>query len=99
MGLGSYGAALGNRADDAWGAVVGHQWFFNHERTQLVLEAGGRHDYAGPDVFTGAIGGRLQFALGDRYLLQFDGFVAARERKGRSNGLGSGVRSEFRVRF
>ena len=99
VGLGSYGAALGNRADDAWGAVVGHQWFFNHERTQLVLEAGGRHDYAGPDVFTGAIGGRLQFALGDRYLLQFDGFVAARERKGRSNGLGSGVRSEFRVRF
>lgn len=99
VGLGAYGAALGNRADDAWGAVLGHQWFFNHERTQLVLELGGRHDYAGSDSYTGAFGGRLQFALGNRYLLQFDGFIAANTRKNRSDGVGSGIRSEFRVRF
>ncbi len=99
VGLGSYGAALGNRADHAWGAVLGHQWFFNHERTQLVLEAGGRHDYAGADSYTGAIGGRLQFALGDRYVLQFDGFIAARARKKRDDGVGTGIRSEFVVRF
>lgn len=99
VGLGSYGAALGNRADDAWGAVLGHQWFFNHQRTQLVLEFGGRHDYAGADVWTGAFGGRLQFALGDRYLLQFDGFIAGHERQNRRDGVGAGLRSEFRVRF
>ncbi len=95
VGLGTYGAALGNRADDSFGAVVGHQWFFNRERTNLVLEAGGRYDYAGQDTISGAIGGRLQIGLGNRYILQFDGFVVGRERA----DFGSGLRSEFRVRF
>lgn len=95
VGLGTYGAPLGNRADDAFGAVVGHQWFFNHERTQLVLEAGGRYDYSGRDIVSGAVGGRLQFALGNRYVLQFDGFVVGVE----DDGVGTGARTEFQVRF
>ncbi|MGI9413668.1 MAG: hypothetical protein ACR2PM_08360 [Hyphomicrobiales bacterium] len=95
VGLGSFGAPLGNRADDSIGAVLGHQWFFDHERTQLVLEVGGRQETTGPHTTSGAVGGRLQFGLADRYILQFDGFVVGVE----DNDVGGGVRSEFRVRF
>ena len=95
VGLGTYGAALGNRADDAFGFALGHQWFFNRERTNFILEVGGRRDTAGPNTVSGAIGGRLQIGLGDRYILQFDGFVVGRQRA----DFGTGLRSEFLVRF
>ena len=40
--LGRYGAALGNRADNAVGGSLGYQAFFNRTRQQLIVELGGR---------------------------------------------------------
>ncbi len=95
VGLGDYGAALGNRADDSYGAAIGYQQFFNNERTQLILEAGGRNETNGPESSAVAAGFRLQHAIGARTLLQLDGFVAANQ--DRSNG--AGLRTELLVRF
>lgn len=95
VGLGRYGAALGNRADDAIGGSIGYQKFFNHQRTQLVLEIGGRVGTADTTTDAVAIGARLQHAIGRRYLIQIDGFIADEENR----DLGSGLRSEFLVRF
>ena len=94
VGLGSYGAALNNRANEAYGAALGYQMFFDHERTQLILELGGREStIGGPGAL--AVGARLQFALGDRYLLQLDGFLSAIE----GGQEGAGLRTEMGVTF
>ena len=42
VGLGRYGAALGNRADNAVGGSLGYQMFFKRTRQQLIVELGGR---------------------------------------------------------
>jgi hypothetical protein len=95
VGLGNYGAALGNRPADAVGMSVGYQMFFHEERTQLVLELGGREPTVSGQKGAVALGARLQFGLGDRYVLQFDGFVSDQE-----GGItGAGLRSEITVRF
>ena len=96
VGLGRYPAALGNRADDSAGGSLGYQMFFNADRTQLTLEAGGRaktKDRAQEGAI--AIGFRLQHAMGSRYLLQFDGFAANGEDREDAYGL----RTELRVQF
>jgi len=95
VGLGNYGAALSNRPDDAVGLSAGYQLFFNNDRTQLVLELGGRQPTVSNQNAAVAAGARLQFAIGRRYVLQFDGFVSQQE--GGING--AGLRSEFAVRF
>lgn len=78
VGLGRYGAALGNRADNAVGGSVGYQMFFHHGRRQLLLEAGGRYTYDKPGALgardAGAVGARYQMALGRRYVLELSGF-------------------------
>ena len=96
VGLGNYGAALGNRADESYGAAVGYQMFFNNEATQLVLEAGGRDGLDGQDDAGAlAVGARFQHSFGSRFVFQVDGFLAANE--GRKDG--AGLRSEFLIRF
>ncbi len=77
VGLGSYGAALGNGADNAVGGSVGYQMFFANTRKQLLLEAGGRYTYdedtVGPrDAI--AAGARFQMAFGRRGVIVLDGF-------------------------
>jgi hypothetical protein len=60
----------------------------------IMLYLGGRQS-AVMDSGAQATVARLQFTLGDRYLLQFDGFLSAIE-----NGKdGAGLRSEFGVQF
>lgn len=95
VGLGNYGAALGNRADDSVGAAVGYQKFFNNQRTQVVFELGGRKETAGADSGAVAIGTRIQQAIGSRLVLQVDGFAAANE----NSADGIGLRTELLVRF
>jgi hypothetical protein len=95
IGLGTYGTPLSNRADNTMGGALGYQMFFNNQRTNLVLELGGRTGTDGREDASVALGARLQFAIGARSLIQFDAFVAGNE--GRDDG--AGLRSEYLLRF
>jgi len=93
-GLGRFPPALGNRADDSWGAALGYQAFWDGDKTQLVLELGGRrstvdHSYAV------AAGARVQRKLSRRSLLQLDGYVTEPD----DGPSVVGLRTELLVRF
>lgn len=78
-GIGRLGAILGNSADNAVGASIGHQMFFADLRQQLVIEVGGRanreYETMGVTVparqFAG-FGARYQAAMGRRFVLVVD---------------------------
>jgi hypothetical protein len=79
VGLGRYGAALGNGADNAVGGSVGYQMFFTDTRRQLIVEAGGRYTYdeetrAARDAV--ALAARYQMAVGLRGVVGVDAFGA-----------------------
>ncbi len=95
VGLGDYGPALSNRADDVVGAALGYQMFWNNERTQLILEAGGRVGTDRGVNNQGAVGARLRQAISDRYVLTLDGFLSMDQH----SGGGAGLRAEFSVQF
>jgi hypothetical protein len=95
VGLGNYGSALSNRADEVVGSALGYQMFFNNERTQVILELGG---LLGTDKNTrdqAAFGARFEQAIGDRYILRVDGFVSMQENRDE----GAGGRVEFITQF
>lgn len=94
-GLGNFPAPLGNRADRAYGAAAGYQMFFDNLRRQLIVEVGGRADESQTDFDGVGIAARLQQALGDRYIIQFDGFGTLRS----DSKAGFGMRTEFIVKF
>ncbi len=91
VGLGRYGAPLGNDADNAVGAALGYQWFLDKEKqSQLIFELGGRDQ-------TKNVRGSGAAAFGVRYqkafhhgnfhwLLIVDGFVGAQESRDTLNG-------------
>ena len=89
------GPALSNRADDAFGAAIGYQMFFNHEKTQLVLELAGRKDTNGIGAGAVALGAQFLHALDNRTSLQIDAFIS----EGENRGFGTGIRAEIRTRF
>ncbi|AXS41664.1 hypothetical protein [Breoghania sp. L-A4] len=93
VGLG--GAALSNRADHVVGGALGYQMFFNHEKTQLTLELGGRKDTDGSNQGAVALGGQLLHALDNRSSVQLDAFIS----EGQNRTFGSGLRVELRTRF
>ena len=96
LGLGRYGAPLGNRADKSAGAAVGYQWFLDEDhRKQLIVEFGGRTRTDNENEGTLALGPRYQQALGQHFVVQADLFGSAQE--GRDVGWGS--RLELRVEF
>jgi hypothetical protein len=95
VGLGNYGAPLGNRADDAVGGAVGYQAFFNDYRTQVVLEVGGRKGTSDSNTDAAAFGARFQQALGDRLIFRLDGYVRWQDQLDE----GAGMRAELQVRF
>ena len=95
VGLGQYGAALGNRADNSVGASVGYQMFFDETRRQLILEAGARTDYKESGGSNFAVGGRYQQAIGQHAILQFDAFVGFPE----SADTAYGARAELQFKF
>ncbi len=77
VGIGRFGAALGNQADKAVGGGIGYQMFFGKaRRQQLVLEAGGRYTYADDVVKQDIVGGTAQFSLavGRRGVVVLGGF-------------------------
>jgi len=94
-GLGDYGTALSNRAENVVAAATGYQIFFNQERTQVVAEIGTRLATDADQNDAVAAGLRFQQALGARVVLQLDGFVSRQE----NQDTGYGARSELLVRF
>ena len=106
VGLGRYGAALGNGADNAVGGSIGYQMFFDHTRKQLVLEAGGRYTYdddtIGPrDAI--AAGARYQMAFGRRGVIVLDVFgsydIDSADLVGDSTELSFGGRFEVVIKL
>ena len=88
VGIGSFGAALGNQADNSVGGTVGYQMFWQNQRRQLIVEAGGREELKGAESGAYALGMRFQQAIGQRWQLQATGFVGERVATGFMNGLG-----------
>lgn len=77
VGIGRFGAALGNQADHAIGGSAGYQFFFAGTRQQLIVEIGGRTNYKNEGLFQSdafAGGARYQIALARRGVLVFDAF-------------------------
>lgn len=96
VGMGRYGAALGNRADDSAGFAVGHQRFYKQTRRQVIFELGARSSTTNinnDDAI--AIGVRFQQALGQHFVVQLDGFGSLN----REASDGSGARVELRYLF
>jgi hypothetical protein len=93
-GVGAFPAALSNRSDQAYGAAIGYQMFFDNYRRQLIMEIGGRADESN-DTTGAGIAARLQQAIGRRFIAQVDGFGVIRD----DTDLGYGVRFEMTVKF
>ncbi len=72
VGLGRYGAALGNRVDDSVGGAVGYQAYLDEgKRKQLIVELGGRQSTVAEGDADTALGGRYQQAFGQHMVLQW----------------------------
>ncbi len=95
VGMGRYGAPLGNDPARSLGGSIGYQHFFNEKRSQIVVEAGGRTDTDDSDGGAAAIGARYERAIGQNFIVRLDGFIAGRERAAASSGL----RMELIVKF
>ncbi len=101
QGLGSYGAPLGNRANDAVGLALGYQIFLGTTDKQLVFEVGGRVRTRDPDFFGPtqpneiATAVRYQMKLNQHLVLVFDAFIGAPEDRDTAYGL----RSELLLKF
>lgn len=85
VGLGRVPAPLGSLADDAFGIGVGYQLFFAHTRQQLIVEVGGRTNFADIDdlgdntvIMNDALAGgaRYQIALARRGVIVVDAIGA-----------------------
>ncbi len=79
VGIGRFGAALGNQADEAVGGGIGYQMFFGTaRRQQLIVEVGGRYTYGDlllpQDIGAGAL--QYSFAVGRRGVISLLGFGA-----------------------
>jgi len=88
VGIGRFGAALGNQADDSVGLTLGYQMFSSDSSRQLILELGGREETSGPETGAYAFAARYQQRLGRRWRLQATGFVGQRMSTGFMNGAG-----------
>ena len=94
-GVGAWAPVLSNRSKDVLGGALGYQRFWNGARTQLVLEAGAREETEATRSLSGALGCRLQQALGKRFIVRLDTFALARE----ALELRYGGRAEVLLKF
>jgi hypothetical protein len=99
VGLGRYGSALSNRANDAAGGSLGYQMFFEETRKQLIVEIGGRDNTHKTPVVANrgaaAVAARYQQAFGQHLVVQFDSFGSIQE----DRNPGFGGRLECRINF
>jgi len=94
-GLGRYGAPLSNAANDAVGASIGYQMFFDDLRQQVVVELAGRSDTDNSGQAAIATGIRYQKAIGQHLIFIIDSFIAGSE----SRGVSPGARVELLTKF
>lgn len=99
VGLGGYGAPLGNDVNDSAGAAIGYQKFLNSNRTWVLFEVGGRESWSGSGGAPGAVAGgvSVQQAVGQRFVARVDSFIGKREGEGDSPGWGA--RFEWLMKF
>ena len=95
VGLGRYGAPLGNDADESFGLAAGYQMFLDGARRQITFEIGARNDMDDSDRGAAAAGVSVQQAIGRRAILRTDAFAAAHEH----DGPGWGLRLELLIKF
>ena len=95
VGLGNYGAPLGNRPDDSVGVAIGYQMFMDDDRRQIVFELGARQDIDDSDRGAVAAGMSFQQAIGRNMILRSDAFAAGYE----DAGPGFGIRFEILWKF
>jgi hypothetical protein len=98
VGLGRYGAALGNRADESFGGSIGYQAFLGKDgdsRRQLIFEFGGRNGTTTADDRVLAAGVRYVEALDQHWVLQGDLFGASQENMDDAYGVRLELRFEF----
>lgn len=96
VGLGGYGAPLGNDLDDSFGGALGYQMFFHRNRRWLTVEVGGRHRWKRDGArASGGAGLSYRHAIGRRAIARFDSFIGHREKR----HLGWGARAEMLLRF
>jgi hypothetical protein len=74
VGLGRYGSALSNSADNMAGATIGYEIFFAGTRQQLLFELGGRYSRDDFNQTAGAFGANYQIAVGRRLIFILGGF-------------------------
>lgn len=94
-GVGDYPSPLSNRAQQALGAAIGYQYFFDNKTQHLILETGFRRDTTNNSPDFVALGAQWQKSFGKRYLIQLDSFIRGEE----DGEAGYGVRTEFQVKF
>ncbi len=95
VGLGQYGAALGNRADNAAGVAIGYQHLFDETRKQLNFEIGGRTSTNSVEQGLLAVGGNYQQAIGKHTIFRVDSFVSFPD----GGQEGYGARMELLFKF
>ncbi|MCY4614092.1 MAG: hypothetical protein OXB94_10800 [Nitrospira sp.] len=97
VGLGRYGAALGNGADNAVGGSLGYQKFLDRTRKQFIVELGGRKNTNNREDRSGAFaaGLRYQQAVGRHFIARLDAFGAVQEERDPAYG----ARLEWLTKF
>lgn len=97
VGLGGYGAALGNATPTgAVGFGLGYQHFFDSEkRSQLVAEIGARWNTQVPGREGYAFGIRYQRSLDQHLIWRVDGYIGSYN----DGQTGQGLRTELSYRF
>ncbi|MCA9232163.1 MAG: hypothetical protein KDA57_16060 [Planctomycetales bacterium] len=94
-GIGRVGAPINVRANDAAGASLGYQYFFDETRQQVVWEFGGQQATDGANRGVVATGVRYQRAVGHHWITVVDMTVGKRE----SDNVASSLRFEARAKF
>ena len=104
-GIGRFGSALSNRANDVVGSAFGYQKFMHDDRRQLIFEIATRFSTASENPHSAAIAVRYQAAFGRRSVLVADAFVGYIEEPlalpvaGEFETLRPGARLEYQLRF
>ena len=98
-GIGEYSAPLGNRVGDSVGFGLGYQHFFDPtNRSQLIVELGGRLSTDGDGQSSLGLGARYQKAFGNHHILVLDAFGAGYDDPALDD-FGYGLRAEWRIKF
>lgn len=97
VGLGNYAAPLSAEASDVAGGAIGYQLFSYDTRQQWIFEVGTRIGTAAQVADAYAATVRYQRAMGQRFVLIFDGYVNRLEAF--DNDTFYGGRIEFQARL